>query len=182
MMAPGYQLPWIAQHDATAAIRADLQQVRQRMQRNREELSIVQREADDFCTFQRHVVQQAQQLGSHAAAPAVLPAFLSAATPEAAAMWQERHHAGQLYMLQQREQRAAAFLRQGQALCTRLAAEPAGGAAEGAQTSAAVPAVDASDSIDNEEVGSGEAGSEGSDDLERLILNLDAVDIEYEAD
>jgi hypothetical protein len=86
----------------------------------------VQREVQDLCTFQQHVVQQAQQLGSYAAPPAVTSAFLSAATHEGVGMWWDRHHAGQLQLLQQREQRAAGLLHQGQALRDRLTAEQEG--------------------------------------------------------
>ena len=182
-MEAGYQLPWIAQHDEAAAIAADLQQVQQQLQRNREELSIVQREAQDLCTFQQHIVREAQRLGSRAAPPAVMPSpsFLSGATADAVSMWQQRHHAGKLHMLQQREQRAAAVLQQGQAVRDGMVEVlPVVATEGGAGTGAAAVAAAMSVSIGAEDVDAGEADSDVSDDVDILALSLDAIDIEYD--
>jgi hypothetical protein len=98
-------------------------------------------------------------------------------------MWWDRHHAGQLQLLQQREQRAAGLLHQGQALRDRLTAELSGGP-EGVLVSAAVAAAaDASDGTCSDvDSDVGKVVSDASSDVESLALGLDAIEIEYEAE
>lgn len=151
MTAPGYTLPWVAEHNATAAIAADSRLLQQQLQRNREKISIVQREAQNFRAFQQHPVGQAQQSRSATVQPAALLATMPAATAEAASMWQQWHRSGQLQLLKIKEQRAAALLVEGQELRDHLVAAAAGAADE---TPATVVVVDA---------GSGNGGGSNDD-------------------